>query len=743
MLEKFLVNKYCLYLLILVFVFTGCQSIESTIESTTVNTNESAQTLIGKSILNQKVEPLRTAAIGNNLLTNGDFESNLEGWTSCNSADNIKVSPDGQNNTQAISVSADCFYQSVNINPNDNLTLSCNAKVIDEQGWTGFGLTFSDANWNQLSASDSVQISGSTYNDYSLTMNAPANAQYASMWLYSADTALVDNCSLMLETVTSPPPSSQQFTCDVKNNSRWNTAFYMPGYTVEGLEPDYIPTNLQLSLDYQTGTALLSGEIVHFSDTNKKWSVDINYQGRTITAPINNPSAPTDVEWSYYPTRTGSLKGLGDYAGITLNLVDNPDYEPALQIGLGGNTVHPEFGARHEMYYANPDNISEGIWSEWTYGLECTEITEPPAPPAPPATCVNPISIPDPELAKSIREELNLLNSEAITCEVLEQLFSVSTRANDLTGLEFATNLYYIWSINFSDAGADLSALKDLPNLKNITLTGANNWDIETIKDLDLTTLTTDFVSIPNINGLENLTNLTTLSLTAPANTTNIDLSPLNNLVNLQELKLQNINSNDYSIIGQLTSLTSLFLNPSFEFANSSQIDVTFVSSLTNLENLLLSNTELQNTNLIANLTNLRTLSLFPNELTDISGLENLVSLVELTLSSNNITSSELNSLSNLINLQKLILLDNDITDLTVLSNLTSIETLSLGFNAITELAPLRALSNLQNLNIVFTGVCSPNNLAKVENAAFVRELRLRGATISQTPGELTQCSEL
>ncbi|MEZ4632061.1 MAG: hypothetical protein R2880_15345 [Deinococcales bacterium] len=126
-------------------------------------------------------------------------------------------------------------------------------------------------------------------------------------------------------------------------------------------------------LDNDAGTAMLSGVVEHLYDSNKRWRVNISYSERSLEKPQANASAPEGETWFYYLHREGMLTGEGEYQGLSLKLVDNPNYEPSLQIGRGGNGVHPEYGARHEAYYHNPANPNIGIWSEWTMGLSCRD----------------------------------------------------------------------------------------------------------------------------------------------------------------------------------------------------------------------------------------------------------------------------------------------------------------------------------------------------------------------------------
>ena len=83
--------------------------------------------------------------------------------------------------------------------------------------------------------------------------------------------------------------------------------------------------------------------------------------------------------------------------------------------------------------------------------------------------------------------------------------------------------------------------------------------------------------------------------------------------------------------------------------------------------------------------------------ITDLTGLEHMVSLERLSLLDNEI--SDLTPLAGLSVLRDLYLDGNEISDLSPLSGLTSLEYLGLSRNRITDVSPLRSLVNLESLD--------------------------------------------
>ena len=180
------------------------------------------------------------------------------------------------------------------------------------------------------------------------------------------------------------------------------------------------------------------------------------------------------------------------------------------------------------------------------------------------------VSIPDPNLAAAIRQEIG----DSITTHTLLNLTQLSvpnSRITDLTGLEHAHSLTYLnlggefiqgqgnfvnnnTVSNFSPLAeltnlmlhlpnsslSDVAPLADLKNLTELHLTGNNISDVAPLANLkNLHWLDLTFNNISDVAPLASLKNLTLLTLTG----NNIsDVAPLVNLKKLHVLKL-NINN--------------------------------------------------------------------------------------------------------------------------------------------------------------------------------------------------------
>ena len=248
----------------------------------------------------------------------------------------------------------------------------------------------------------------------------------------------------------------------------------------------------------------------------------------------------------------------------------------------------------------------------------------------------NNVNIPDANLRAVIADSLGKGRDEAITRAEMASLTHLEIQdanISDLTGLQFATNLTFLWLT--SNPITDLSPLCDLTDLTGLVLFGNAITDISTLSNLtDLEHLNLDGNSISDISALSNLTNLEWLS---------VGENPIT----------------DISTLAALTNLGFLRL-----YTNSIS-NISALAALTNLESLNLRDNSISNISALSNLTNLRELDIVHNNLSDISALANLMNLESLDLAYNSI--SDISALANLINLTYLNLSDNTISDLSPL----------------------------------------------------------------------------
>ncbi len=185
---------------LIALALSGCNSSSLTTDSHTLYTVPSVNVHDRMDISNLK---LRTAAATSqtdgNALTDGSFEELFKsGWDSCGVQNKISFTDRVTDGEVALELKRQgCVYQGVEINPNATVSLVCDAMVRSKRNdWTAIGISFYDEFWNYLGDAESAVVSGHVYGAYEVTAQAPGTALYASVWYYTENRALLDNCFL-------------------------------------------------------------------------------------------------------------------------------------------------------------------------------------------------------------------------------------------------------------------------------------------------------------------------------------------------------------------------------------------------------------------------------------------------------------------------------------------------------------------------------------------------------------------
>ena len=184
------------------------------------------------------------------------------------------------------------------------------------------------------------------------------------------------------------------------------------------------------------------------------------------------------------------------------------------------------------------------------------------------------VEIPDPNLERAIREELELSSEFPITQQEMLRLSKLHAEQRDiteLTGLEYATNL------------------------KSVILA---------------------FNQIVDFSPLSGLISLELLSLSSNPI---VDISPLSNLIHLEALYLSAIDLTDITVLSNLTQLKVLDLQRCVHIR-----DITPLSNLTQLTRLELTGNQIADITPLANLTQLDELRIEDNQIFDFSPLQGL-----------------------------------------------------------------------------------------------------------------------
>ena len=259
------------------------------------------------------------------------------------------------------------------------------------------------------------------------------------------------------------------------------------------------------------------------------------------------------------------------------------------------------------------------------------------SPEAPPDASV---WMPDANLRAAMRNKLNISDDTELTQGRMTDFSNLTIEnkgINDITGLEYATNLKKLELRN--NRISDITPLTGLTQLTELKV-GENN--------------------ISDITALAGLIKLTHVGLAENEIT---DITALANLTTLKELWLRQNSISDITTLRNLTKLTRLNLE------KNEVSDIAALANLTKLTYLNLKNNEVSDITALGNLTKLTYLNLRYNEVNDITALGNLTKLTELWMADNNI--SDVSPLSSLTKLKKLGLANNPILDTSPLYSLT------------------------------------------------------------------------
>ncbi len=326
----------------------------------------------------------------------------------------------------------------------------------------------------------------------------------------------------------------------------------------------------------------------------------------------------------------------------------------------------------------------------------------------------------------------------------------------DLTGLEYATNLYDLQIIDLWVT--DFGVLKNLPSLQNLYISSRDLTDISSLEEVtNATSLNLYTENLQDITPLAKLTNLQSLDLYTDRV---VDLSVLKSLNNLISLSLTSYTEyTDIDVLGELTNLESLSINLSNSYISdisslaslenlkrlniyggiSDENSMDTISQFTNLVELFIYTNSVNNLDKISNLTNLEQISLeiygaYGASQFDIGILENLSKLVNIGIhsSTGDLEILNLNKLESFSGLYDLRLSNANINNIDFVKNSTTLTFLDLQNNKISDLTPLENLSNLSNLNLCNNEI---TDLTGIENLSNLQYLDVTGNKINPNEG--------
>ena len=293
------------------------------------------------------------------------------------------------------------------------------------------------------------------------------------------------------------------------------------------------------------------------------------------------------------------------------------------------------------------------------------------------------VHFPDSNLRAAVAEALGKSANAPITVDEIEGLKKLEGQnrdIQDLTGLQFATNLneLFLWNNQISD----ISPIAGLVNLRNLRLS------VNPISDFS------------HLTGFKNLTHLwlndTPLS----------DLSPIAGLINLEWLDLWRTDISDLSPLAGLINLKSISIT------GGNITDLSPFAGLINMESIFVWGNPVSDISPLAGLTKLRKIDICGAHITDLKPLVGLTGLTTLSLYSNEI--SDISPIAGLTGLINLGLGHNQISDISPLEGLTQLKWLQIDSNKISDFSPIDGLRDNVNL-IWFNNPGFPKGGPKIE----------------------------
>ena len=296
------------------------------------------------------------------------------------------------------------------------------------------------------------------------------------------------------------------------------------------------------------------------------------------------------------------------------------------------------------------------------------------------------VHFPDPNLRAAIAEELGKSINAPITAEemgTLSELVAINRGIQDLTGLQFATNLR--WLDVRENQFSDLSPLAGLIKLQTLRLDDNAVSDLSPVKGLkELTDLEFNRNRVSDLSPVAGLNKLELLAIKQNITFDVSDLSPLTGLINLKHLYFSGTNLSVLSFVAGLTNLEYI------GFDDDSISDILPLAGSTNLKGIRTWGNPISDLSPLAGLTKLERVDICGAELSDLSPLAGLTGLKELYLVDNGIT--DISPIASLTGLNRLNISLNHISNISALAGLTNLKWVAVDNNSISDFSPLNVL---------------------------------------------------
>lgn len=251
--------------------------------------------------------------------------------------------------------------------------------------------------------------------------------------------------------------------------------------------------------------------------------------------------------------------------------------------------------------------------------------------------------------------------------------YGVSATQEDIIHIGQCTHLKHL-QINIYESEIDLSPLANLTELETL--------DIRIIYS-------------PDLSFMQNLTKLEDLSILA---SDELDFSPIGNLTGLRQLEMSSYidNPSDLSFLKNLNQLTEVTIVAWYTVK-----DLSYFQNMQCLQNLYVTCVDDVDLNYLSRLTNLETLTIAGQNIRNIEGIGNLISLKGLSLYDGSAGARYG---------------ETEPLDIHSLENLTQLESIELEFIYLEDITPLAKLKRLRDITLVNTNVEDISPLIYLEN---------------------------
>ena len=548
-----------------------------------------------------KAAPDAAVVDSTNLFGNSGFESGLAGWTDC-APGATSLSADAHEGSAALLLANDsCFYRSVEAVPGNSYVLSCEVKLTANKAWTGMGMVFANGEYSTLSEVPVAVATSGEYTTLATKGIAPEGASFVSMWLHSDHGALVDNCSLVLE--SNQPPVSPDDGENLLSNGNFSA-----------LDANGNATHWTSGCG---GVAIADGASLYLADGS---CVDQALTVGGVESIRNNSGA-----FSCFVSEVDGYSDLSIFldnkvAGV--RRITSVDKNTRVTVDVSAENISNGFVT---LYSEGHLKVEECTLSA---GVVTTDLVVDPAPtdpvvdPAPTDPVVDPAPT-DPVV------------DPAPTDPVVDPTPTDPVPADGATPVVFASDTLEAVIRAGSQISNDTSVpitRDDLLSLTSVDSVRGSGGGIDSFEGLEyalnLETINLTSTQVTDLTPLAGLTKLKSITMRSPVS----DISPLAGLTALKSLSLST--TPEFSDLAPLAGLTSL---ESITFKQSSSIsDLTPLSNLRSLETISIESGKVADASAIASLPSVSTLFLQGSPLTNIQALVNGVAIgdndiVELT----------------------------------------------------------------------------------------------------------------